>query len=61
MSQSEDQIALKEFDSRWNPLEPDAPWESISPYFPLKERESDKINKRLMRWKNLFFLFIVAV
>ncbi len=30
---------LKHLNNRWNPLEPDAPWESISPYIESKKKE----------------------
>ncbi|MHA2332936.1 MAG: hypothetical protein ACXAEU_13015 [Candidatus Hodarchaeales archaeon] len=33
---------IKHLNSRWNPLEPDATWESISPYLVLKKREIDE-------------------
>ncbi|MHA1373323.1 MAG: hypothetical protein ACTSR7_03400 [Promethearchaeota archaeon] len=32
---------LRHLNNRWNPLEPDAPWESISPYIDLKRKESE--------------------
>ncbi|MFW9993900.1 MAG: hypothetical protein ACFFD4_17780 [Candidatus Odinarchaeota archaeon] len=32
---------IRHLKNRWNPLEPDAPWENISPYLPLKK---EKVN-----------------
>ncbi len=32
---------LKHLGSRWNPLEPDAPWEKVSPYVVLQDNETD--------------------
>ena len=31
---------LRHLNNRWNPLEPDAPWESISPYIASKDKEN---------------------
>jgi len=31
---------IKHLKARWNPLEPDAPWENISPYLAAKEKEN---------------------
>jgi len=32
---------IRHLNSRWNPLKPDEPWESISPYLAVKKRVSD--------------------